>query len=872
MRSWLLGLCAALVLCAQYATPARADEEPGPLPYAKFIEGAQGQHGLFGVWRKNGKVFLELSKSQLGRDYIQSAVPVNGLGGFGVFPGAFDYFSARLIRFTRNDNRIVITWPNTNFKAPAGSPADNAIQATSADSVLGVSKVVAQDALTGNVVFDASPFLGDVIDLSDTLKLNLNTNPEQQYRLNADESMFGPTKAFPNNVLIEAQQSWETSDPVIVDNVPDPRSIRFRIDYNIIEPPDSHDYMPRIADDRVGFFSTSFLDFSNERKRDRNLYYVIRWNLQPTDPTKAMSPAKHPMVFYLSNTIPTEYRAGMRDALLEWNKAFARVGISDAVQVKDQPDDPNWDADDIRYSVVRWLTESNGGGFAEAQIVADPRTGEEFHTGVLVDADIMQGGNRVWNYMIEPTRSANARNFGAREAQYAAGMADQRNYGLVALNLFGDLRSYQAPSAFNYAFMKSILLHEAGHDMGLQHNYIGSEAYTAKQLQSQAFTSRMGVATSVMEYAPLNLWPKGTGQGDYFQTVLGPYDYYAIHWGYARIPGARTPEDELPTLRRWAQQWSNPLYRFASDEDAAWGNAHAIDPRVNQWDLSNDTLSWCRTEMNIEHNLLNGLDRRFPRAGEDYESERDAFGVVLRQYGRCALMTEHYIGGQYLSRSHFGDPNSGQPLKAVSRSDERRAWQTLDQTLFSDAAWSFSPTTLSRLTYSEYAPFNQASWNYAPPDRHDVPIVDIVAQYQNAALDRMFQPLMLARLRDLSLTARPGETMSLTDLFDWTQGSVYGDLSSKNLRSIPLIHRNLQQSYARLLVRLVNAPAAGTPYDAQSLARAKLVELGDSIQHMPKAQLDELTRAHLADLRHRISQGLDAHTVLPSAPRMARPY
>jgi len=867
MRSWFIGACAVLILCAQFALPARAADDSAASPYAKFIEGAQAQRGLFTVWRKGDKVYLELSKEQLGKDYIQSAVPVNGLGGFGIYPGAFDYFSARLIRFTRNDDKIVITWPNTTFTAPAGSPADNAIKATSADSVLGVSKVAADDPLTGNVVFDASPFLGDVIDLSDTLKFTLNTNPEQQYRLNPEQSMFGPSKAFPKNVLIEAQQSWETTDPVIVDNVPDPRSIRFRVDYNIMEPPDTHDYMPRIADDRVGFFSNGYLDFGNDRKRNRQLYYVIRWNMQPSDPSKTMSPATHPMVFYLSNTIPTEYRSGIRDALLNWNDAFRRIGISDAIQVKDQPtNDPTWDPDDIRYNVVRWLTESNGGGFAEAQIVADPRTGEEFHTGILVDADIVQGGNFEYNYLVDPTR-APSRSFAGREAEYAAGMRDQGQYGIVALQLMGVLKSYQAPSKYYYDFMKSIILHEAGHDMGLQHNYIGSEAYTAKQLQSKSFTARYGVATSVMEYAPLNLWPKGTSNGAFFQPTLGPYDYYAIHWGYARIPGARTPEDELPTLRRWAQAWSNPMYGFASDEDAAWPSAHAIDPRVNQWDLSSDTLGWCSTQMNIAHTLFNTLDHKFPRPGEDYESERQAFGVVTRAYGRCALITEHFIGGQYLSRAHYGDPSSSAPLRPVSRNDERRAWQTLDRYLFSDNAWHFSPTTLSRLTYSEYSPFNQASWNYNPPARHDVPIVDLIGTLQDAALDRMFQPLMLQRLRDLALTARPGETMSLSDLFDWTQSSVYGDLTSRNLRTIPLIQRNLQQSYARLLIRLVNAPPAGTPYDAQALARAKLVSLGGDLQRAQRNQLDELTRAHLADLQHRISQGLDARTMV-AAPRM----
>ena len=128
-------------------------------------------------------------------------------------------------------------------------------------------------------------------------------------------------------------------------------------------------------------------------------------------------------------------------------------------------------------------------------------------------------------------------------------------------------------------FLKSIILHESGHDWGLQHNFIGSQAYTAKQLQDKSFTSRNGTTASVMEYSPINLWPKGYKQGDFWQTALGPYDYYAIHYGYGQI-AATTPEAELPTLRNWASAWSNPLYRFSSDEDVSFGDAHAVDPRA----------------------------------------------------------------------------------------------------------------------------------------------------------------------------------------------------------------------------------------------------------------------------------------------------
>jgi len=622
MRRFLYATLAVFVL---FAAPAAADDSSdgggggGPAPYAAFTKDAQAQHGLFTVWRKDGKVFLELAPKQLDVDFIQTAVPRNGIGGYFFFNGSTDFAPARLIRFSKVDNKIAISWPNTDFIA-TNNAAALAISQTFASSTVDVAPIVSTDDATGDIVFDASPFLGDVLDIATTLKQVLNVqDPENGYRLDSQRTYFGPTKAFPDNVLIEADQTFASDLPNVIDNVPDPRSLLIKVDYNIAQAPDNSDFMPRLADDRVGYFDNTHLEFGNDSVRSRDVRYAIRWDVQPSDPSKRPSPSKHPLVFYLSSTIPPEYRPAVRDALLAWNKAFITLGISDAIMVKDQPDpsvDPTWDPDDIRYNVVRWLTESNGGGFAEAQLVYDPRTGQEFHTGIVIDADLMQFGSILYPFEVQPNVTA-VKTFSGEEALYAQVMRREAGFGLEALQLLG-LANYQTPASFKYDYLKSIVLHESGHDWGLQHNFIGSDDYSAKQLQDKAFTSRNGVATSVMEYSPINLWPKGYHQGDYWQTALGPYDYYAIHWGYARIPGARTPQEEVPTLNRWASAWSDPRFRFASDEDVAWFNAHAIDPRVNHWDLSNDTLGWCDTRIKLATDLMNGIDKRFPRPVQSY--------------------------------------------------------------------------------------------------------------------------------------------------------------------------------------------------------------------------------------------------------------
>lgn len=857
-----------LILCALAPVLARADDSPPPAAYATFIAGAQVQNGLFNVIRKSGKVYLEVAPSQLDTDFIVSAEQVNGIGGWGVIPGGISSVD-RIVRFSRNGDKIVVTFPNTYFIAPGNDPAQRAIKRTFADSVAGVAPIAAADAVTGHVVFDVSFLLGDIYNLSAALKsVTATDDPEQQYRLDADRTLFGPTKALPDNVIITADQTWMCDNPQTIDNVPDPRTLLIRVAYNFVLPPNDGDYMPRLADTRVGYFDTAFLNFATDTDYSRINRYVVRWNMQPTDPSKAMSPAKHPMIYYMSDNVPTQYRESIRKGIERWNAAFERIGISNAVQVKDQPTDPNYDPDDVRYNTIIWMTESNSGGYAAESQIWDPRTGQEIRTNIVIDADVMGFSNISWQFLTNPTAGSAGNQIRGLDVDYAIGKEREATFGRVALAAMGHPLTGSALATYNDQLMQSFIVHESGHGFGLQHNFISSMAYTAKQVQNKSFTEKYGVATSVMEYAPLNLWPKGYPQGTYWQVVLGPYDYHAIHWGYARVPGARTPQEEVPTLHRWASAWSNPLYRFASDEDVAYGSAHAIDPRIAQFDLTNDPLSWGETQLKLSHDLFSTLDRHWPQPGNTYDQERAAFSTVLQVYIVAATWPEHYIGGEYLSRSYLGDPNSQPPLVQVPRTNELRAFRLLDKYLFSDGAWSFSPATLNRLVYSEWESSPNALWAYNPPPRHDMPVAEIAAGLAEGELATMFQPLMLERVDDLALKAKPGATMSLTDLFDWTQGSLYGDLHDAKLQNIGEVHRAIQQWYARKLVQIWLAPEPATPYDAQSMARAELVDLRGSLSTaLGRSGLDEMTRAHLASLQDVVARALDARQMVP-APKM----
>jgi hypothetical protein len=836
-RMRLLARCAAALFAltaagyfASNASAQSAGHGEGQ-SYDAFVKDATPQRGLFTIWHKGGKIYLELQAAQLNRDYVQTIVPSSGLGGSFVVWGNTDHLPAELVRFEPSGNAIAVLWPNPAWVAPGDAPAERAISVSFPQSIVAVLPVVARDEKSGAVVVDAEPFLNDQLNLKGVLEQG--TGPGAPWALDRERSYFGSTKAFPRNVVIEARQAWTTGDRRLNDVPADPRIVQMRVTYNIADPPHDDDYRPRLADDRIGIYQDVYLQFSDDHVLSRKLRYVVRWNIQPSDPAKPMSPAKHPMVFYMSNTVPERYRASIRDAVLGWNDAFRRLGIADALQVRDQPADPDWDPDDIRYNVLRWVPEANASFGADSQTLYDPRTGQEFRTGILISADVPLNAQREWTFVIDPERNGRATD--------------------------------PMPAGYLDGVWKGVILHETGHNLGMQHNFFGKAAYTARELQDPTFTAKNGITSTVMEYAPANVWPKGTSNGTFSQTVLGPYDYYLMHWTYAQIPGAATPEAEVPTLSQWASAWSDPRYRYASDEDVSWANGHAADPRVATGVLTNDALAWCRTQLDMNRALIDRLDSWFPAGGAAFEDETSAFQFVLGRGNACRELPSHYIGGQYLSRAHRGDPHADPPVVPVPRNVQRRAFDMVARDVFSDGAWRFAPSLLQHLGTSEWAGYgyveidnygNLPLWAYKPSERHDIAPLEMAARAQQRVLDQMFQPLVLARLGDGPLESTERSPMRMSDLFDWMRASVFSELSGSKPGAVSPMRRNLQMTYARLLRGLRDTPRAGTPEEARTLAAASLRDIATACSHaLAPAGVDSATRAHLEALAAAAGRG-----------------
>ena len=210
-----------------------------------------------------------------------------------------------------------------------------------------------------------------------------------------------------------------------------------------------------------------------------------------------------------------------------------------------------------------------------------------------------------------------------------------------------------------------------------------------------------------------------------------------------------------------------------------------------------------------------------------------------------------------------GDPHAEVPLVPVARADEKRAFALLDRYLFSNDAFRYDPRTLRRLVYAEHG--TVSNFGNTPAPRHDVSVADMAGRIQLRALSYMYGPLVLSRLVDLPSKAKPGETMTIADLFAWSQASIYGDIANGRVAQATPIRRNLQRRYATMLHTLALAPPRGTPYDAQALARFELKALDHDLAAAElRSGLDVQTRAHLGALHDDVSRALKAQRVIGS--------
>ncbi len=834
----------------------------GPAAYAQFVRKTERESGLIDTIKKDDDVYFDLTDAQFDRPYIIAPVLASGIGS-NAFAGRI--YPTFVLEFKHVGHRVLWIQKNEDFTAPPDTSAANALAISVTDSVINSTPIVAEDSTRGRYVVAASFFTTDFENLGKELGggggsgspiLLLGGIGRPAFAVDSSKSYIERTKALPKNDEILASLAF-TGPPGEAGAAPDGRGVRIRMHYSIVDPPQTSTYVPRFADDRVGYFVTSQKRFDDDNAPSPTVRYIDRWNFNDG-----------PIVYYLTNEIPAEYKPAIRKALLTWNAAFARVGIPNAIEVRDQPDDKNWDPDDIRYSTVRWITSDVSPFAAYGPSVSDPRTGQIFRVEIVIDGEALRTVKRGYVNRVSLTRSIEQNAAGIPQAlpaadalcsstddcdDYTQGSALWASVATTLLRVQGATPAQTQTFADDW--LEAAVLHEAGHNFGLRHNFAASTLYSYKQLHDARFTREHGIVGSVMEYTPTNVSPMGEPQGAYFQSRLGPYDYWAIDYGYSKFPNVRTPSDEAIALHRIADESTRPEYVYATDEDAA--GPLAIDPRVATFDLSRDPLDYDAGEFLLVNQLVSRLARSYPSTDEPFVQERATFESMLLAYQRAALLATKYVGGAYTSRDHRGQPGGKMPFAVVPYADSRRAFSLIADNIFSSRALRFSPELVSQLGASHFLDRGEI-------ERSDFAVADVVAELQDSVMYALFSPDTMSRLANAPYYAQTGQrTMKLDDLYEWMQAAVWDDLQP-NTTSIDPIHRALQRRYTHLLVAYALAPsfiveAIGYPSDTVPLATYELRRLDSRLaQTLGNAHLDVATRAHLEDLHARITSALHA--------------
>jgi len=592
--------------------------------YATFTKTATMQPGVIDLIRKDEELYFDLKPENFDKTYIVLPSIERGVGS-GAFAGrVYEPFQ---VTFKLVGKRVLWITPNTRYVADKGSAAANSLAISVADSVILSTPVVAEDPAKKHIVVAPSLFLTDFEGIG--AELGRGATPPSlpgllllvarpSFSVDATKSYYRSTKAFPSNDEISVNLAFNGPANALP-TVPDGRGIPIGVHYSVVAPPERDPkFVPRLADDRVGYFITARKRYGNDTAASPFERFIERWNLDGG-----------PITFYLTNEIPKEYRGTVRRGILAWNEAFAKIGRPNAIVVKDPPPDPSWDPDDARYTTVRWITSDQPDFSAYSPHVSDPDTGQIIRAEVVIDGESLRSIKRGYVERVQPAQRARANAYGLPGDRLGLGgtaaedtAGDEQSFECsleedsVAQAALGSLLLARNPRAtqadrerYAQEWLYSTVLHEVGHTLGLRHNFAGSTSYSYAQLHDPSFTRAHGTTASVMDYTPANVAAPRERQADYFPTKLGTYDEWAIEYGYRAFPNVRSSADEAVPLARIAARSTEPGHAYGTDEDAT---LISIDPRIQRFDLSSDPLKYVDEQFRIDDDVASHLTRSYP--------------------------------------------------------------------------------------------------------------------------------------------------------------------------------------------------------------------------------------------------------------------
>jgi hypothetical protein len=830
--------------------------------YEDVVKDAKKMEGLFNLYMKEDKLYLEVLPNQFGKKFLFFSTLWTSVG----YGGAGSYLADKVFTWEKLEKKVLLVWKNPRYTAEKSPQYKRSLHNVVPESIVHVFTIESEPHPERKSILVSldDMFLSDLANLG-----RMYSSQKNPYSVDKKRTVWGKVQAFPKNVELEVRYTVTSAKPRSEPSVPDSSVFTAHVRYSISEVPVNNGYMPRLADDRVGYFNTKVYDFDRLGLDGTAVRYINRWHLEKKNPNAAISEPKEPIVFWLENTIPLEFRKPIRDGLLEWNSAFEKAGFKNAIVVKQMPDDAEWDPADIRYNTIRWVVSLGGvGGGAFGPSRMNP------YTGQILDADVVMFApmNFIFRYSVfeSPLNalfSKDQKNLlqGRTNLWYQDNMmmGFQRDYGILNMLINREINNIQeVPKEYLYDFFKFLACHEVGHTLGLRHNFKGSTTIALEDLHNTKITEKESIGNSIMEYLPSNLAPKGVKQGDYWQKTIGAWDYWVIEYGYKPVDG-KTPDEELLVLGKIASRSNEPELIYGADEDAYdWGPfSMSIDPTCITWDLGDDSLGYAEQEVQRTKDLWTQLEERALFEGKSYVYLRSAFQSTLFSYFQTMSRIVKWIGGIYHVRAHVGDPGNVLPFEVVEYEKQRRALDFIKTKLLTPDAFKFDPKFIQKLQSDRHFDFeNMEDIQKAVNEgrfRLDFSLAYYMKNFYQNILRMLYDPMRLHRIQDNEIRTT-GRKLKLGDYMGELYAAIWQEL--KEGQAVSAYRRILQREYLNRVSDIVLKPSPATPDDMIAVCRFQLKKLDESIGKYMTANpnTDMMTQAHLEHCSDIIAETLKA--------------
>ncbi|SER10306.1 protein of unknown function [Hyunsoonleella jejuensis] len=811
------------------AATAAVKKETKKKTIASLTKSSKKMDGLFTLYQDTitGSLQMLISEDDIDKEFIHFAQVADGVMEAGKFRGS--YGPTQVIKITKHFDKIEFIKQNTSFYFDPDNPLSKAKDANISSGNIASVKIEAHDDEKGLYLIKAGDlFLKETFGQIKRPRFPGSSPTSFSLgNLDKNKTKINTIKNYPDNVNITAEYVY--SNPSILNGgsnaVTDGRNVSIKMNHSLMAMPEN-DYEVRFDDPRVGYFTQQVDDQTSTSSTPyRDL--IHRWHLKKKDPNAALSEPVTPITWWIENTTPVEWRETIKNAVLQWNKAFEKAGFKNAMVVKVQPDDADWDAGDIRYNVLRWTSSPQPpfGGYGPSFV--NPRTGQ------ILGADIMLEYVHFTNRVLYDKIYNNVGKDLEEDFKYCS-LGHEIHQELMFANAVVSATgaSDLEMERIKKESMTALIMHEVGHTLGLNHNMKASQLFSREQLNDADFIEGKCLTASVMDYAALNVTKDRSKQGQYDDVAVGPYDVWAIRLGY-------TPFKSESERQALLSESTKPEHIFGNDADDMRSPGKAIDPRVNVSDQSNEQIDWSIDRMQLSDQLLKEVKNNFTKEGDFYEELKRVYNVLSGQKASAANTISRFIGGVYVERAAAGQHGAKQPYTPVSLEDQKKAMDALRQYVFAPNAFD-APDDLYNYLASQRRGFNFRS-------SEDPKIHNQVLGYQKRVLSHLLHYNTLQRITDSELY---GNDYNLSTMMTDLNNAIFkADISG----SVNSFRQNLQLEYTEMLLEMLTGKTSSRyTHNAKSMALYNLKR----IRTMAAPSGNIASRAHKEHLRTLIDNGL----------------